>query len=89
MVSAFMEKTDEYERDENRMRITILFRKPSARRCAPAFLISLHPSLSVLSVQKQKEEDQYEKDENTMRLTELNRKASPKCCPPIYPILLC
>jgi hypothetical protein len=75
-----------YEIDEERMRITVLFRNASARCCAPTSLILLDCRSSVVSVYVGKWGCVYEIDEERMRITVLFRNASARCCAPTAPI---
>jgi hypothetical protein len=77
-----------YEIDEQRMRITVLFRNASAKCCVPTAPVSLAKRFSVASVCVKKWRCVYEIDEERMRVTVLFRNASARCCAPTSPIPL-
>jgi hypothetical protein len=77
-----------YEIDEERMRVTVLFRNASARCCAPTSPIPFKVRCSVMSVCVKKWRCVYEIDEERMRVTVLFRNASARCCAPTAPISL-
>jgi hypothetical protein len=69
-----------YEKDKDRMILTVLFCNASARHCAPSSLISLQERYNVVSVCTKKYRCEYEKNEEIMRLTILFRNKSARCC---------
>jgi hypothetical protein len=77
-----------YEINEERMRVTVLFRNASARCCAPTSPILLFARFSVVSVWVKKWRCVYEIDEERMRITVLIRNASARCCAPTAPMRL-
>jgi hypothetical protein len=77
-----------YEIDEERMRITVLFRKASARCSTPLSPIWLLQRPSVVSVCVKKWKCVYEIDEKKMKDTVLFRNAWARCSAPFSPIWL-
>jgi hypothetical protein len=75
-----------YEIDEERMRVTVLFRNASPRCCAPTSPISLYRRSSVVSVCVKKWRCVSEINEERMGVTVLFRNASARCCAPTAPI---
>ena len=81
-----------YEGDEERMRVTVLFRNASASCSAPLSPILFPVRSSVVSACVKKCIWEYERDDERMRVTVLFRNASARCCaprPPIWLLLRC
>jgi hypothetical protein len=74
------------ETDDETMKVTVLFRKASARCCAPTASILLEVRISVVSVCVRKWRCTYKIDNQRMRVTVLFRNASARCCAPTAPI---
>ncbi len=75
-----------YRRDEDVIRITMLFDNPSASCCAALSSILFQPRFSVESVYMKKWMCVYGIDEERMRITVFFAKASARCCAPTAPI---